>query len=95
MRVLAALLLATLALNAQKVIYTKSFPNSNPAYVSIEVARDGAAVFKESPTDAQPVKFQMSATDVAQIFALADKLDHFKRTLESGLKVAFMGESLL
>jgi hypothetical protein len=77
--------------NTPKIGYTKSFPGSVPAYVSIELSRDGGAIYKEAPDDASPIKFQVSKDETDQIFALADKLDRFKRPLESPLKVAFMG----
>jgi hypothetical protein len=90
----AALLLliaSGLAFAEPRVIYSKSFPGSNPAYVQIEVSKDGSALYKETATDDNAVRFQLDPADAAAIFALADKMDHFKRPLESGLKVAFMG----
>jgi len=74
-----------------KVLYTKSFPGSVPAFVSIELMKTGQAVYKEAPDDESPVNFKLSAEDTAEIFALAEKLDKFKRPLESNLKVANMG----
>jgi len=94
----AALLFVFSLLQAQtipKVIFSKSFPGSTPAYVRIEIAKDGSAIYKESPTDENPIKFQIGQDSAAAIFALCEKLDHFKRPLESGLKVAFMGEKTL
>ncbi len=76
---------------AARIHYTKSFPGSVPAYVSIELQKTGQAVYKEAPDDEQPVDFKMSPEDTAEIFNLADKLERFKRPLESGLKVANMG----
>jgi hypothetical protein len=74
-----------------KVLYTKSFPGSVPAYVSVELLKSGQAVYKEAPDDENPVDFKMSPEDTNEIFALVDKLDRFKRPLESNLKVANMG----
>ena len=74
-----------------KLQYTKSFPGSLPAYVSIEVLRTGEGVYKEAPDDENQVDFEVSTEVVDQIFALAEKLDRFKRPLESNLKVANMG----
>ncbi len=37
------------------------------------------------------MKFQLAAADTDAIFALGDKLRHFGKTLESGLKLANMG----
>ena len=86
------LLLLTAALSATpKIIYTKSFPNSTPAYVYVEISSDGSAVYKESPDDDNPTEFHLLPADTKIIFDLAERLDHFKRPLESGLKVAFMG----
>src|SRR5262245_34991642 len=86
---LAASLYATDA--TPKILYSKSFPGSVPAYVSVELLKSGQAVYKEAPDDEDPVDFKLSAEDVNEIFGLADKLDHFKRPLESNLKVANMG----
>lgn len=74
------------------IFYSKSFPNSTPAYVSIELSKNGDIVYKEAVDDEQPVKLKIEPAEADEIFALAEKLDHFKRPLESGLKVAFMGE---
>jgi len=74
-----------------KVLYTKSFPGSVPAFVSVELHKTGEAVYKEAPDDENPVEFKMSVEDTNEIFALVDKLDRFKRPLESNLKVANMG----
>jgi hypothetical protein len=74
-----------------KVLYTKSFPGSVPAYVSVELLKSGQAVYKEAPDDENPVDFKLSPEDTNEIFALVDKLDRFKRPLESNLKVANMG----
>jgi hypothetical protein len=79
------------AQTAPRVVYTKSFPGSTPAYVAITVDRGGAASYKEDPKDDDPEKFQIEAESVSAIFELADKLDHFKHPVESGLKVANMG----
>lgn len=85
--------LATMAGAAEPgIFYSKSFPNSTPAYVSIQIARSGDIVYKEAVDDEQPVKLKIEPQEAAEIFALAEKLDYFKRPLESGLKVAFMGE---
>lgn len=93
MRLLAALLaFAALAPAAPRIFYSKSFPGSTPAYVEITLEESGEVVYKEAPDDQQPLKFKLSEADTKQIFELAAKLDHFKRELESGLKVAKMGD---
>jgi len=88
------LLLATclpLAAGDARIVFSKSFPGSVPAYVEIRVEKTGAAEYREDPKDDRPLQFQLTEADAAAIFTLGDKLDHFSRPLESGLKVAFMG----
>jgi hypothetical protein len=80
-----------LAADGPRVIFTKSFPGSVPAYVSIVLDRSGSVEYKEAKED-DPEKFQLEPSAVTTIFDLAEKLGHFKGTLESGLKVAKMGE---
>jgi len=74
-----------------RIVFSKSFPGSVPAYVEIRVEKTGAAEYREDPKDDRPMQFQLTDSDTAAIFALTYKLDHFSRPLESGLKVAFMG----
>ena len=81
---------AALAQSPQ-IIYTKFFKGSKPEYVSITVQPSGQTVFKEDPKDDNPIQFQLAEADTREIFDLADKLDHFKHSIESGLKVANMG----
>ena len=59
--------------------------------MAITVDKGGAATYREAK-DEDPETFKLEP-DVAQaIFDLADKLDRFKRPLESGLKVAKTGD---
>src|SRR5947209_8131055 len=74
-----------------RVIYSKSFPGSVPAYVHIAVDRDGSVAYKEMP-DEDPENFKLEPDAVAAIFDLSEKLGRFKNPLESGLKVANMGQ---
>jgi hypothetical protein len=92
--VVLSLLLVTVLFAAEsspRILYTKSFPGSVPAFVSIELHKSGKAVYKEAPDDEQPVDFKMAPEDVNEIFNLVEKLERFKRPLESNLKVANMG----
>lgn len=91
MRFVWALLAAVPALAQPRLVYSKSFPGSVPPWVQITLERDGKAVYKESPDDEQPLKFEMSTDETSQIYGLAEKLEYFKNPLESGLKVANMG----
>ena len=83
--------LPLLAGDGPRMIFSKSFPGSSPAYVEISVDKTGAAEYREDPKDDNPLKFQLTEADVAAMFSLGDRLDHFARPLESGLKVANMG----
>jgi hypothetical protein len=75
-----------------RLFFSKSFPGSVPDYVAITVTPTGAVEYKEAVDDERPLKLQLSAGEAAEMFALADKLDHFKHPLESPLKVAQMGK---
>ena len=92
------LLLAGLALAGdagQKIVFTKSFPGSVPAWYSVTVDPAGAAEYREDPKDDNPIKFHLTEADAGQIFELAGKLEYFKRKLESPAKVARMGDKTL
>jgi len=75
-----------------RLVFTKSFPGSEPAYVEISVEKNGNVVYKEAPDDNNPISIQLAQPDCDAMFALADRLDHFAHPLESSLKVAFMGK---
>lgn len=87
----ALFLVAALAFAGDpRIIFTKSFPGSTPAYVEISIDKSGAVAYRETPDD-DPETFELDPQSTAQIFGLAGKLDHFSHPLESGLKVANMG----
>jgi hypothetical protein len=92
-RVLVLLTVASCAFAAgvPRIVFTKSFPGSSPAYMGITVDRNGQASYKEDPNDDDPYTFQLEDQATSAIFDLAAKLDHFDHPLESGLKVANMG----
>jgi len=73
-----------------RLFYSKSFPGSVPAFVAITLERPGGRVQGFSEDD-NPLRFHLTEAEANEFFALADKLDRFKRQLESPLKVAFMG----
>lgn len=77
--------------DSPRITYIKSFPGSMPAYVEIGLDRSGATTYKEAVDD-DPETFTLNAVATSEIFDLAAKLDHFSRPVESGLKVASMGE---
>jgi hypothetical protein len=78
------------AQSGPRVLYSKSFPGSSPAYVAITVEQGGAATYTESKDD-DPEMFALENDVAGAIFGLAEKLGYFKRPLESGLKVANLG----
>ena len=78
-----------------RISYVKEFPGSRPPYVSITVDRSGKAVYKEAVKDDFPIELQLTEAETANVFQLADKLDHFARPLEANLKVANMGMKTL
>jgi len=93
MKLLVGLAAAALACGADapSISYTKIFPGSDPAYMGITVDQTGAVTYREAK-DEEPETFKMETDAVQSIFALAEKLDHFKHPLESGLKVARTGD---
>src|SRR5258707_12176547 len=77
--------------DGQGFFYSKSFPEGTPAYVKVTLEKTGEAVYREAPDDDLPLKFKLTEAETAEVYALVEKLDYFKRPVESGLKVAFMG----
>lgn len=78
-----------------RVIYSKSFPGSTPAWVEVTIEKSGAGIYKEDPKDEDPLKLQLSDSEANDIFVVAEKLNRFSRPLESHLKVANMGMKTL
>ena len=77
-----------------RLFYSKTFPGSMPPYVQITLEKTGEIEYRDAPDDDNPLKYKLTETEVAEVFGLADKLDHFKTPVESGLKVAFMGKKV-
>ncbi len=77
--------------DAPRLFYSRAFPGSKPDYIQITVEKSGEAVYQEAVDDELPLKFKLTPTETQDVYDLAAKLDHFKRALESNLKVAFMG----
>jgi hypothetical protein len=86
------LLLASASAISAQLTMSKSFPGSTPAYSEVRIDGDGNVEYREDPKDEDPLKFQIAAADRQTIWALVEKLGHFSRPLESGLKVARMGD---
>ncbi len=90
--VAGALLFAATLSAAPELFYSKYFKGSTPEYVAITVEQDGQVTYKEAKDDENPIKIQLDQATVQDMFDLAGKLDHFAHPLESGLKIANLGE---
>jgi hypothetical protein len=91
-KTLLLIALFAISASAQRIVYTKVFPGSVPAYAKIVITKDGALTYQEEADEPEPSKAQLTAPETAAIFDLASKLNFFKITLESGLKVAKTGD---
>jgi hypothetical protein len=93
LRLLPALLASCtlFAADGPRIVFSKSFPGSTPAFAQIRLERSGAGEYKEDPKEEDPIKFQLTQPEADEIFGLADKLGHFDRPLEANLKVANTG----
>jgi hypothetical protein len=80
---------------APRITFSKSFPGSQPAFFLITVERTGAASYNESQDPDNAEKLHMESGVTGDMFQMAERLDHFNKPLESGLKVANMGEKTL
>jgi hypothetical protein len=88
---LALAVLPLLAADGPRLVYSKSFPGSMPAFVELSIERNGETQYKEALDDDQPLKFQLAEADTTEIFGLVEKLGRFTHPLEAPVKVAFMG----
>jgi hypothetical protein len=88
---------STTLLHAQeppRVVYSRTFQGSVPPYFSVTVERTGKAVYNESKDPDNAEELQLEEALTKTIFEYAEKLDHFQKPLESGLKVANMGQKM-
>jgi hypothetical protein len=88
----AAVLGQAAATDAPRLMFSKSFPGSVPPYFAIAIAPDGTATYNESEDPDYAEEAHLEPAAARQVFELADHLDHFKRPVESGLKIANMGQ---
>jgi len=88
---LAAAALATAA--EPRLILSKKFPRSVPDFVELRITPDGQVEFREKP-DEDPLLLHLTTAEAQSVFDAAKRCDNFRRPLESGLKVAFMGDKL-
>ena len=92
----AALLLAASlqAADGPRLFFSKSFPGSVPAYFQVGVDRAGNVEYREAPDEEAPLIFRLADAETQEVFGLAEKLEFFRRPIESRLKVAFTGAKI-
>jgi len=100
MKAVAALLVTAVlgiagAEDVPRITFSKSFPGSQPAFFLITVERTGAASYNESQDPDNAEKLQIEPGLAGEMFQMAERLDHFSKPLESGMKVANMGMKTL
>jgi hypothetical protein len=93
--VLSLLALSAMAADGPRLFYSKTFPGSKPPYMEIRLDRNGRAEYREAPDEEFPIVFQLRPRETRVVWELSEKLDRFRKPLESGLKVARMGDKLL
>ncbi|MGH9805238.1 MAG: hypothetical protein ACRD4D_08690 [Candidatus Acidiferrales bacterium] len=108
-RILLCLAITALALSAAalacaeeaaigRLTYVKVFRGSAPEYTRITVDENGETTFQGGPADRPDAaeSFRLSAAVVTRLFGLAGQLSYFRgQELESGHRVAFMGQKTL
>jgi hypothetical protein len=62
--------------------------------MQVTLDKSGTVEYREAPDDDNPLTYKLSESETSEVFALADKMGHFKTPVESGLKVAFMGKKV-
>jgi hypothetical protein len=93
MKILALAMALAATLNAApELFYSKYFKGSVPEYVAITVERDGQVIYQEAKEDDNPIKIQLDRGYADEMFELTQKLDRFQHPLESGLKIANLGQ---
>ena len=78
-----------------RITFSKSFPGSQPAFFLITFEQTGVSSYNESQDPDNAEKLHLEPSVTSDMFQMAERLDHFNRPLESGMKVANMGEKTL
>jgi hypothetical protein len=92
---LLVVLVGLLPLAAEPALFfSKKFPGSKPEYFEVRLSQAGRAEYREAP-DEDPLIMKLTPEETEPYFALAKKLDYFKRQVESGLPVARMGDKIM
>lgn len=78
-----------------RLIFVKVFPGSQPEYSRVEVAENGAALFRGGTArePGEPESFQVSSATTEELFRRAAELNNFRDlALETSRRIARMGE---
>jgi hypothetical protein len=78
-----------------RIVFTKSFPGSVPAYFEVDLKATGEATYRESTEDADPLKFVLRPEETAAIFSLAQELDYSAAPMRNERKIAFTGDKTI
>lgn len=89
--VAATLVPASAASGDYRIFFSRAFPGSVPAYFDVVVESSGAVAYRESE-DEEPLEFEISAAELAEVLEHVKDLDYFRIGVDSNLKVAFTGE---
>jgi hypothetical protein len=74
-----------------RLFFSRAFPGSLPPYFQVTLDQNGDAEYREAQDEDDPLKFHLAEAETREVFGLVEKLDYFKRPLESPAKVAFVG----
>ena len=83
------------AVTQEHVFFSRTFPGSSPPSFEVKVDRAGRGIYDEGDPEEAPIEFQLLPNEVAALFGLVEKLDHFHRPVASDRKVAFTGDKIL
>ncbi len=89
--VATALVPASAASGDYRIFFSRAFPGSVPAYFDVVVESSGAVAYRESE-DEEPLEFEISAAELAEVLEHVKDLDYFRIGVDSNLNVAFTGE---
>jgi hypothetical protein len=80
--------------SVDEIFFSKSFPRSKPEYFEVTIDTTGKASYREGPEE-EPLEFHLAEGEAQSVFELAQRLEHFRKPLQSNLKVAFTGTKTL
>ena len=66
-----------------RLFFSRAFPGSLPPYFQVTLDQNGGAEYREAQDEDDPLKFHLAEAETREVFGLVEKLDYFKRPLES------------